>query len=276
VSFAGPSGTRLIGLAAGVHREFTPLETVIAAIDSGFDGVGLWVEPDSWTATTTQELKRCFANSGLAPMDVEVIWIKPGAPDPNHFKILDIGAEIGAPNALVVSSDPDRGATVEKYAALCRHGAERNMRVSLEFAVFTEIKTLAEALSVVSECESSSAAILVDPLHLQRSGGTPEQIAAVPRRYFSYAQFCDAPLAGPAADDLPGIIEEAVDLRLQAGAGGLPLGALLKALPSGLPLSVELRSKALRENYPDAHQRARAVASATRKFLDGQSSPANA
>ncbi len=275
MSFAGPSGTRLIGLAAGVHREFTPLQTVTAAIDSGFDGVGLWVEPDSWTASTTRELKQCFADSGLVPMDVEVIWIKPGAPDPNHFKILDIGAELGAPNALVVSSDPDLGATIDKYSALCRHGAERNMRVSLEFAVFTEIKTLAAALSVVSECESASAAILVDPLHLQRSGGTPEQVAAVPQHYFSYAQFCDAPLAGPLPEDRSRIIEEAVDLRLQAGAGGLPLGALLKALPAGLPLSVELRSKALRESYPDPHERARAVARATRKFLDAHSWPEN-
>jgi sugar phosphate isomerase/epimerase len=270
MSFAGPSDKRLIGLAAGVHREFTPLETVMSAIDSGFDGVGVWVEPDNWTAATTRELRQCFADSGLAPMDVEVIWIKPGAPDPNHFKILDIGAEVGAPNALVVSSDPDFGATIEKYAALCRHGAQRNMRVSLEFAAFTEVKTLAKALSVVSECESPAAAILIDPLHLQRSGGTPEQVAAVPRHYFSYAQFCDAPPTGPSPDDISGIVEEALDLRLQAGAGGLPLGALLKAMPNGLPLSVELRSKALRDSYPDAHERARAVAAVTRKFLDAQ------
>jgi sugar phosphate isomerase/epimerase len=267
MSLAGAPQPRLIGLAAGVHREFTALQTVMSAIDSGFDRVGIWVEPDHWTAATTRDLRRCFADSGLAPLDVEVIWIKPGAPDPNHFKILDIGAELGAPNALVVSSDPDRGATIAKYAALCRHGAERNMRVSLEFAVFTEVKTLADALAVITESDSSAAGILIDPLHLQRSGGTPEQVAAVPRHYFSYAQFCDAPLAGPSPGDLPAIIEEAVDLRLQAGTGGLPLGALLKAMPAGLPLSVELRSKALRLSHPDPHARARAVAAATREFL---------
>ena len=270
MSFAAATHPRLIGLAAGVHREFTPLETVISAIDSGFDAVGLWVEPDTWAATTTRDLRQRFADSGLVPMDVEVIWIKPGAPDPNHFKILDIGAEVSAPNALVVSSDPNRGATIEKYSALCRYGAERNMRVSLEFALFTEVKTLADALAVVSECDSASAGILVDPLHLQRSGGTPEQVAAVPRRYFHYAQFCDAPFVGPSPSDMSGIIAEAVDLRLQAGTGGLPLGALLKALPAGLPLSVELRSKSIRESYPNAHERARAVAAATRKFLDAQ------
>jgi sugar phosphate isomerase/epimerase len=270
VSFAGASEPRRIGLAAGVHREFTPLETAISAVDSGFDGVGIWVEPDNWTAGTTRDLRNCFADSGLAPMDVEVIWLKAGAPDPNHFKILDIGAEIGAPNALVVSSDPNVGATIEKYASLCGYAAERNIRLSLEFAMFTEVKTLAEAIAVVSQCGSPSAAILIDPLHLQRSGGTPEQVAEVPRHYFSYAQFCDAPLAGPAPDDTPGIIEEAVDLRLQVGTGGLPLGALLQAMPAGLPLSVELRSKTLRERYPDPHERARAVAAATRSFLDAQ------
>ena len=189
-----------------------------SAIDSGFDGVGIWVEPDTWTAATTRELRQCLVDSGLAPMDVEVIWIKPGPPDPNHFKILDIGAELGAPNALVVSSDPDRGATIEKYSALCRHGAERNMRVSLEFAVFTEVKTLADALAVVSACAQARRREFSSiRCTLQRSGGTPEQVAAVPRHYFSYAQFCDAPWAGPAPEDISEIVKEAQHLRLHAG-----------------------------------------------------------
>ena len=43
--------------------------------------------------------------------------------------------------------------------------------------------------------------------------------------------------------------------------------SLYNVLPGGIPLSIELRSKALREGYPDPGARARAVAQATRNWL---------
>ena len=63
------------------------------------------------------------------------------------------------------------------------------------------------------------------------------------------------------------MIIDAIDLRRQCGEGALPLKAMLDALPKDIPLSVELRSKALRDNFPDASERARAVAAATRDWL---------
>jgi hypothetical protein len=42
---------------------------------------------------------------------------------------------------------------------------------------------------------------------------------------------------------------------------------MLDALPVDIPLSIELRSKALRESYPDPNDRAKAVAQATRHWL---------
>ena len=43
---------------------------------------------------------------------------------------------------------------------------------------------------------------------------------------------------------------------------------------AGIPLSIELRSKLLRETYPDAGERAKAVAAATRAWLAGQAAQA--
>jgi sugar phosphate isomerase/epimerase len=82
-----------------------------------------------------------------------------------------------------------------------------------------------------------------------------------------YAQFCDAPAQGPLPTDADGILREALDERLQTGEGQLPLRALLSALPSGVPLSIELRSKALRDRWADPGERALATAQATRRFL---------
>jgi len=256
-----------ISLASGVLPEFGPVDTVTAAAAAGFDAVGLWVECAEWTSGTTRDVRRRLADTGLPVLDVEVVWIKPGALDPNHLRIIDIGAEVGAANVLVVSSDPDRAATERKYAALCAHGHQAGLRVALEFGVFTDVRTIDSALDLIAAADSPAAALLVDPIHLDRSGGQPIDVAAVPRAWLPYAQICDAPPRTFSTDDFEAVIRDAVDERRQLGEGCLPVREVVRALPANLPLSVELRSRALREAWPDAEDRARAVADATRRYL---------
>ncbi|WP_156680930.1 sugar phosphate isomerase/epimerase family protein [Sphingomonas profundi] len=263
----GGAGGHAISLASGVVPEFGPIETIDAAVAGGFDAVGLWIEPADWTDATTRAAKARLADAGLPLLDVEVVWIKPGPLDPDHLRIIDIGAEMGAANVLVVSSDPDQGATAAKFARLCAHGGERGMRIALEFGMFTDVKTIDQALAVIAAAGDPAAALLVDPIHLSRSGGSPEDVAAVPRHLLPYAQMCDAVAIGPDPHDFDGIIREAVDERLQTGEGALPLAAVMRALPDRVPLSIELRSKALRDAFPDPGARAKAVADATRRFL---------
>lgn len=234
---------------------------------AGWPAVGIWVEPATWTAATAAEVKARTADAGVVVLDVEVIWLKPGADDPDHFRIIDAGAAIGARNLLVVSSDPDHSAAAAKFARLADHAAAGGMRVSLEFAYFTEVHGIDAACAILDATGRDDVGLLIDPLHLVRTGGTPEDVARVPRHRFVYAQFCDAAATGPGADDVPAIIHEALDLRLDVGGGELPLAALLDALPDGLPLSIELRSKALRDGFPDPVERARALLASTRSGL---------
>lgn len=262
---------RPIAMASGVTPELAPLATIAAAAFGGFDAVGLWVEPADWPASNSAAIRAALADTGLGAIDVEVIWIKPGPLDPDHLRILDIGLEVGAANALVVSSDPDMGATADKFAALCAHVDGTALRVALEFGLFTEVRTIAMASRIVAAAEHPNAAILVDTLHLYRSGATAADVRALPRDWLAYAQICDAPRDGPAPDDAEAILEEAVYGRLQAGEGGLDLTGMLDALPATLPLSVELRSRALYDAFPDAGDRARATAEATRRFLASRS-----
>jgi len=258
---------RMLSLAAGVLPEFTPQQMAAAAAGSGWPAVGIWVEPATWTRAVAQEVRRRTADAGVALLDVEVVWIKPGVDDPDHFRIVDAGADIGAANVLVVSSDPDPGATAAKLARLVDHAADRGLRVSLEFGAFTAVRNLAAALDILARAERPGAGLLVDPLHLARTGGAPSALAGVDPRRFAYAQFCDAAASGPSPDDVAGIIEEALDLRLMPGEGALPLEALLDVLPPATPLSVELRSKALRDAYADPTERAKALLAATRAAL---------
>ena len=256
-----------IGLASGVVPELSPPETVAAAAAGGFDGVGLWVEPAQWTAETTRAVCDRVADAGLKVIDVEVIWIKPGPLDPDHLRILDVGGAVGAAHALVVSSDPDHGATAAKFAALCEHAAPLGIGVALEFGLFTDVKTIHQASSILQRVLHPAARLLVDTLHLDRSDGSATDVAMVPREWLTYAQLCDASASRPAPDDVQAIIHEAVYGRLLPGEGALDLDAVLDALPVGLPLSIELRSQALYDAWPDGKERAVALAQATRSFL---------
>jgi sugar phosphate isomerase/epimerase len=263
-------GNRKIGLASGVLREFGPVETIHAAAAGGWDMVGIWVDPHSWTDATTADVCTALLVTGLSVIDVEVIWIQPGPLDPAHLRILDVGLAVGAANALVVSSDSDASATAEKFAALCAHVAGTSLHVSLEFGLFSEVKTIHAANAILDAVDHPSAALLVDTLHLFRSGSTAADVAAIPRHRLTYAQICDAPALGPDTLDGNAILEEARWDRLQVGEGELDVAGMIAALPPGIPLSVEMRSRAMEQSWPDPAARSQLVAKVTRAFLGQQ------
>jgi sugar phosphate isomerase/epimerase len=251
--------TPLLSLASGVIPEAGPVQTVYAAADAGYAAVGLWVDTERWTGETTRQVQAALSATGVRVLDAEVVWLRPGAANPAHLRAIDIAAELGAANVLVVSSDPDRAATVDKFSRLCEHAQPTPLRVALEFGAFTDVPDLDTALDILNQAGQPNQALLVDALHLHRSGGSPSDLARVPSHWFSYAQLCDAPRAGPVASDRAAIRTEAVDERLCSGDGELPLHELLDKLPAGLPLSLEVRSKRLREDYPDFAARAAVV-----------------
>lgn len=257
-----------ISLASGVLPEFGPVAIVEAAGAADFDAVGLWVEPGEWTAQTTRETRAALAATGLPVLDVEVVWIKPDSSLDEHRRVLDVGAELGARNVLCVSSDPDFGATAAKLSALCLHAEGTGMRVALEFGIFTEVRNLGQALNVLDRVGHPLCAVLIDPIHVDRSGTTVAEIAAVDPALLPYAQFCDARAERPDPADFDAVITDAIDLREQCGEGVLPLAAMLEALPADIPLSIELRSAPLRDAFPHPVLRAKAVADATRNFLE--------
>ncbi len=258
----------IISLAAGVLPEFGPVEIIEAAASAKFDAVGLWVDLEGWTTQTTRDVKSALVQNGLPLLDVEVVWIKPDTSLDDHLRSLEIGIELGAQNLLCVSSDPDAGATAAKLSALCEQSVGSNMRIALEFGIFTEVKNLTMAYSITERVNHPKISILIDPIHVDRSGTRVEEIARLPDDLLPYAQFCDAPAARPDPMDFNAVITDAIDLRQQCGQGALPLMDIHAALPKGIPLSIELRSKVLRDSFPDASERAGQVAVHTRRWLE--------
>ena len=163
----------------------------------------------------------------------------------------------GAVNALLYDREPARRA--EKFAEFVGLAAEYGLRVAVEFFPLSQLPSLAAALDLVTALgKPAQAGINVDLLHLMRSGGSLAELRAVPAEYIHYAQYCDAPLAGPAAGMTAA--DEASAYRLLAGEGGFDLAGFAAALPAGTPASVELpRNDALRAGATMAMRAAIAV-----------------
>ncbi|MDX1581242.1 MAG: sugar phosphate isomerase/epimerase, partial [Alphaproteobacteria bacterium] len=119
--------THPLSLATGTLPEFSPPEVVDAAAQAAYWGCGVWFDAETWTGQTTKDTKKAFQESGLVPLDIEVLWIQPTGWDDNFERLLDAGAEIGVRNALIVSSDPDMSSTADQFGRLCDLAQARNI-----------------------------------------------------------------------------------------------------------------------------------------------------
>ncbi len=258
---------RVISLAAGVLPEFPPDVIVHAAAEAGYGASGIWCDVDTWTDATTHAVARQLREGALLALDIEVVWIRPGRDVGTAARrLIDIGAELGARNVLIVSANPDPIETRQHYAALCELAARAGMRAALEFLMIAEVKTLAEALAIVTDVNHPAGGVLIDALHLQRCGAQIADVRAVAPHLLPYIQLCDAPATLPITS-YEAYLADALDGRSAAGEGELPLRALLDAVPAEVPLSLEVRSKWYRERYADPVQRARAILRTTERFL---------
>jgi sugar phosphate isomerase/epimerase len=256
---------RLISLAAACVADVDPATAVVVAAEAGFGGVGIWYDPESWNSFVARDVAARLADSGIVALDIEPVILGRG---PDHGEqVIDAASAIGAPHVLMASGPADRSEVVERFASLCQHASGSNVVIALEFLPIFSLASLEAALSVVAEAGCPNGAVLVDSLHLARSGGTPDDLLGIEPRLLPYLQIADA-AAAPLDPSLAGLREEALHGRLLPGHGDLPLDALLSAVPD-VPVSVEMRSRQLMIDYPDPLQRATAILIATKSLLAG-------
>jgi len=259
--------TRLISIAAGVTPELfaEPERFIDAAATAGWPGTGIWFDPDTWDRARTRTVADRIAATGLTAVDMEVIRI--GADGDCGEQLIDAAAEVGARNVLTISSLPDADATAERLGELCRHAAPAGIRVCIEFMRFTAVKTLADAVDVAERTGEANVGILCDLLHVVRSGTTFDDIAAADAGLFPYVQWCDAP-AEPRGWTTRDLVGDALDDRSAPGEGDLRADAFEALFSPSVPFSLEVRSAALREEFPDAVERAEHLLKRTRAALD--------
>ena len=245
---------RPISLAHLTVLDTNPPELVTVAAAAGFRTIGIRL-----TATPSvgvppydilsdgpilRETLRRLADTGVSVLDTEFLRFEPDRPVGVPEGFLEVSARLGAKNVLVMSAEPDGARTIERLGELCDRAAQYGLHVCLEFAVYTGVRTLAHAASLLAKAKRSNASILIDALHFSRSGGVPAHVQQVDPALLRYAQICDASAHKPGPTDTPALIREARTGRLLPGEGVLPLAELVAALPAGAPLAIEAPCRA--------------------------------
>jgi sugar phosphate isomerase/epimerase len=262
---------RRISLAHLTLIDVPPAKLVRVAAEAGYDAVGLRIVPVTngpdysmrAGSAPLREVARILRDTGLEVLDAEVVRLAADTDPASYEGFLDAAAELGARHVIVVVEDPVLSRAASRLAALCALAASRQITPMVEFMIFKAVRTLPETVRLLAEAGAGNAGILVDPLHLARSGGSVDDVRALPADLVPYLQFCDAAPDGPAADpEAAG--QEARRARLLPGEGDLPLAGLLAAVAPSTPLSLEVPDG---WSNPDPLGRARTVLAAAAALL---------
>ena len=255
-----------------------PFELLEAAAGAGFDSVNMWLVPPPGMAAFTvkcgttapvvgdrrliREINRRIAATGVRVFEASCGWLSADFDPSATGPVLDTMAQIGTRRLSLVGWDGDRGRLAANLAALCAGAAPYGIAVSLEFMPYSAVRTVADAAGVLAAVGSPNLDVLVDALHLARSGGTPADLRLLEPRQIGVLQLCDAPAAAPPAERLR---DESVNRRRYPGEGELPLDDLLAAVPADIVIEIEIPA-AEHAALPIA-ERARLCAQRSRSFL---------
>lgn len=239
---------RAHSLAFLTSHRCTPPQAIAAAAAHGYNYVGLRLWPNMPGApqqhllgepAILQETQAAMADTGVGVFDVEIIRIAADFDPHTWDPLYEACAALGARTLLVAADDTDEARLSHSYAQLCEVIRPYGLTADLEFMPWTAVKNVQDALRVIASAGNpANAGILVDALHYGRSTSTLEDIRAIPRHLLHYAQICDAQAGGHFSTEE--MIHAARCERLFPGEGTIDLHGLMAALPSELPISVEI------------------------------------
>lgn len=199
-------------------------------------------------------------------LDIEVMRIDGETNISSFASSIKVGAKLGASRICVNGEDPDLQRFTAKFAQLCALAGTYNMDVDLEFMVWRPIRTFQIAAQVVRDAGCSNGKVLIDALHLFRSGGKVSDIQDADPKLIGALQLCDAHLQSPNVNDTPAILAEARAGRLPPLEGELPLVELIKAVSISTPISVEV-PMGTSTKFPDLLNRIRHIREAGERCM---------
>lgn len=243
---------RPLGIAHFSCIDQPPLEFVRLAGEVGYAAVGLRLHPAFQGApfytlrpgsAEMRSVKGAVQQAGIAVYDIEFVVIDEAFSASELLPVLESAGELGARRLSVCGDDPDRARFIDNLTALAVLADEFGMGIDLEIMPWRRIGTLTAAVEAAEATQRSNVGVLIDALHLSRSGAVPADLKSVSKGLIQSVQFCDAVAERPA--DNAALVAEARGGRLLPGHGALPLQDLLGVVPSDSKLSVEVPNTGL-------------------------------
>jgi len=284
--------TRPVGVGHLTMLDAAPPDWVLLAHHAGFEAVGIRIgaaspaeEPwpmavDSPMLAATLDRLR---DTGMVVQDVEIIAITPETRADQHEDLFEIGARLGARFFNVMVLDPDVHRAHDTFAGLCELAIPYGLRPSMEGISYTAVRDLRTAFEVL---DGTGGGLIVDPLHIQRSGDDLIDLRRVDRAALSYLQLCDGPLVTPTGIPVPRQMPrgqpvtndsrqlESRSARLLPGDGEIPVVEFVAALPADLPVSLEAPNRELVDRLGAEGFLRRARTSAQRVLAAAAAQPA--
>jgi sugar phosphate isomerase/epimerase len=253
-------------------EEAGPLDLVSIAGALGCQHVSLFLRtperPPQWYPLVTdaafrKELAQRMADNGVTPYTVEFFPLSPRARVDTYQPAFECAAQLGAKRMSVLVSDEDEERRLALFSELCDRAAQFGLGVNVEFVAITQLRSLRDAVRLVTRANRPNAGIMVDTLHLIRSGSTVAELAAADPRIIGGAQFSDGPMT--MAPDRQ--FFEAISERRIPGEGEFPLHDFVRALPVDVPIGIEVPLKSLKDQGVGPMERARLAVEASRRII---------
>lgn len=251
--------------------ELAPPALIEGAAEAGFDAVSLWFHapPDGVTpypivgdTPMRRETIARARESGVAIFSIGLFVLSPSGWMPEWNAMLESGAAMGAQRAVVLHYYDDAESARDLLSRLVESAAAHGIGVDVEFIAGSGLRSLGDACNLVRSI-GGDCGVILDPLHLQRTGGSPADIDDAARALIRYAQLCDGPSFVPPEQWL----QEGSRQRQLPGEGEFPLAAFVSALPSTVPIGLEIPLTDLALLGIGPVDRARRALAAARPFL---------
>ena len=226
-----------------------PVERLVPAVAAaGFARIGLdwFTVRDAERAGT--DLARLLADHGLVTTELCAMGIgeDPAADERVARSMARRCEQLGVPVCVLASTPPVSPDLCARVAAIAEVFAAAGTRVGIEFMPFSGVRTLADAVVLR---EQVGVGIVLDTLHLLRSGCAPAELDALAADDIACVQLAD----GSPEPERP-LAEESRVARLLPGAGAADIAGYAAALDrigyTG-PLSIEVLSATLRTRPPE-------------------------
>lgn len=263
-----------IGIESLTAVSLTPLELVdlAAELDCGFVGTALspFAIPlggvAQWSLrdlATRRDFKAAMDDHGLTFGLGQGFGIVAGKDVAEKEPDIEILRDLGAVRICGVSLDTELDRSLQQLGKLAEMAGKAGLEVVLEFLPTRAIPDLFTALAALEQINASNMRLLIDTMHLVRSGGSAADIAALSPEVIGYVQISDVPLA----PTMPIYLEEALLDRLPPGRGELPLAEILAALPRDVPIGLEVPMSRCTLSAGDGRSHVRACVEGARRLL---------